>query len=281
MHVVETDLIPYELVAKKNRPGRVHRKFVREGEVSPGVGFTADLVYYEGGHGIFNAPRHRHNFDQIRFIVSGDPDFGHGLEATGGQSAFFPAGAHYGPEVIEQAEVLLIQWSPDWVTRAQHDATYTEMQKVGEFKDGYYVMVDAEGNEHRADGRNAVWENFMGRELTYPTPRYPQPILMNPEGFDWRPLNEGVAIKSLGRFTEDDVYVSTYRWDARSVLDLPPERMQFIWVSEGEVSIGSDTYGPRTVIFSDFGESVLVEASEGTKVVSFGMPVPTRASVHI
>jgi hypothetical protein len=29
MHIIETGMTPYELVTKANRPGRVHRKFVR------------------------------------------------------------------------------------------------------------------------------------------------------------------------------------------------------------------------------------------------------------
>ena len=135
MHVIETAKIPWTLVSKSNRPGRVHRKLVREGPVSPGVGYTADLVRYEGGHGTFSAPRHKHNFDQIRYIVSGTPDFGHYQVASAGQSAFFPAGAAYGPETIEEAEVLLVQWGPHWMTRADHDETYAAMQQVGEFKE--------------------------------------------------------------------------------------------------------------------------------------------------
>jgi len=106
MHVIDTAVIPWTLVSKSNRPGRVHRKLVHEGSVSPGVGYTADLVQYEGGYGTFSAPRHKHNFDQIRYVVSGDPDFGHYQVASPGQSAFFPAGAAYGPETIEEAEIL-------------------------------------------------------------------------------------------------------------------------------------------------------------------------------
>ena len=157
MHVIETAKIPWTLVSKSNRPGRVHRKLVHEGSVSPGVGYTADLVRYEGGHGTFSAPRHKHNFDQIRYVVSGSPDFGHYQVASHGQSAFFPAGAAYGPETIEEAEILLIQWGEHWMTRAEHDETYASMQQVGEFREGYYVTVDVAGNEQRADGRNAVW----------------------------------------------------------------------------------------------------------------------------
>ena len=73
------------------------------------------------------------------------------------------------------------------MTRADHDETYGEMQKVGEFKEGYYVTVDAGGKEHRADGRNAVWETFTRRSLVYPIPQYPQPVMMEPEGFAWCP----------------------------------------------------------------------------------------------
>jgi hypothetical protein len=275
MQVVDTDKTPYSLVTKKNRPGRVHRKFVREGEVSPGVGFTADLVRYEGGNGTFSAPRHRHAFDQIRFVVSGRPDFGHGLIGRTGQSIFFPAGAHYGPETIEEAEVMLIQWSREWVTREQHDATYAEMQKVGEFKDGYYVTVDENGAEHRADGRDAVWETFMGRKLRYPTPRYSQPVIMEPKGFEWRPLTDGVSVKTLGRFTEDDVYVANYSWQPGGTLLLTSERMQFVWVSSGTVAVDGREYAPRTVLFADFGEQVRITSASGAEAVCFGMPVPT------
>src|SRR3984957_13257751 len=134
MHVIETAKTPWTLVSKSNRPGRVHRKLVHEGSVSPGVGYTADLVRYEGGHGTFSAPRHKHNFDQIRYVVSGRPDFGHYQVASHGQSAFFPAGAAYGPETIEEAEILLIQWGEHWMTRTQHDETYAAMQQVGQFR---------------------------------------------------------------------------------------------------------------------------------------------------
>jgi hypothetical protein len=274
MQVIETDKIPYSLVTRKNRPGRVQRKFVREGEVSPGVGFTADLVRYEGGQGVFTAPRHRHNFDQIRFVISGRPDFGNGQVAEGGQVAYFPAGAPYGPEVIEEAEVMLIQWSDQWMTREAHDATYDEMQKVGEFRDGYYVTVDADGNEHRSDSRNAVWETFMKRNLIYPTPRYPQPVVMQPRGFEWRQNGDGVSVKTLGRFTEDDVYLASYRWDRGGTIALTSERTQLLWVSSGQVSVNGMACAPRTVIFSDFGETVEVQSASGAEAVCFGMPLP-------
>jgi hypothetical protein len=275
MHVIETAKIPWTLVSKSNRPGRVHRKLVHEGSVSPGVGYTADLVRYEGGHGTFSAPRHKHNFDQIRYVVSGSPDFGHYQVASHGQSAFFPAGAAYGPETIEEAEILLIQWGEHWMTRAEHDETYASMQQVGEFRDGYYVTVDATGNEQRADGRNAVWETFNGRKLVYPTPRYPQPVIMEPEGFEWRPVSRGVSGKVMGRFTEDDVYVGNYRWDeGDGLLTMGPERTQLLWIIDGKLTVDGASYDRSTVIFSEFLETTRLAGAAGTEAVVFGLPLP-------
>jgi hypothetical protein len=131
MHVIETAKIPWTLVSKSNRPGRVHRKLVHEGSVSPGVGYTADLVQYEGGHGTFSAPRHKHNFDQIRYVVSGSPDFGHYQVTSSGQSAFFPAGAAYGPETMEEAEILLVQWGDHWMTRPGTSSAPTAATRSG------------------------------------------------------------------------------------------------------------------------------------------------------
>ena len=275
MHVIETAKIPWTLVSKSDRPGRVHRKLVREGSVSPGVGYTVDVVRYEGGHGTFSAPRHKHNFDQICYVVSGTPDFGHYQVASQGQSAFFPAGAAYGPETIEESEMLLIQWGPHWVTREDHDKTYAAMQQTGEFKDGYYVTVDADGNEHRADPRNAIWETFNKRKFVYPVPKYPQPVIMEPEGFEWRPADRGVSAKIMGRFTEDDVYIANYQWtEDAGVLTLGAERTQLLWVTDGQLTVNGVSYDPATVIFSEFEETTELAGTAGAQAVVFGLALP-------
>ncbi|WP_159701760.1 hypothetical protein [Arthrobacter sp. 18067] len=278
MYIVDTDATPYELVSKANRPGRIVRKLVKEGDVSPGIGFTADLVRYEGGQGEpFSTPRHRHIFNQIRYMVSGTADFGNGQEGSGGQSGYFPAGAYYGPQVINEAEVMLIQWGPDWMNRADHDATYAKMLESGEFKDGYYVTKDEQGDEVRADGRNAVWETFTGKTIVYPTPHYGQPILMDPQGFGWRSAGEGVDGKILGTFSEDEVYVANYQWHDGGVLELTPERLQLMWIISGKAQINGESVGARTVVFSEIGENLRVEGTAETQAVVFGLPTPQHA----
>ena len=171
--------------------------------------------------------------------------------------------------------MLLVQWGTHWMTRAQHDETYARMQEAGEFKDGYYVTVDADGNEHRADGRNAVWETFNKRSLVYPVPKYPQPVIMEPEGFEWRPAGPGVSGKVMGRFTEDDVYVGNYRWDeGDGLLTMGPERTQLLWIIDGKLTVDGASYDRFTVIFSEFGETTQLAGAAGTETVVFGLPLP-------
>ncbi|GAA2592768.1 hypothetical protein GCM10010399_24240 [Dactylosporangium fulvum] len=277
MFVLETESIEWEPVVKNHRTGKISRKFIHEGEASPGVGYTSDLVRYEGGHGVFTAPRHRHNFDQFRFTISGEPDYGQGQVSSAGGVAFFPAGAHYGPERFEAAEILLVQWSEHWVTREKSDAAFTEMEKSGTFKEGYYVTADADGNEVRHDATNAIWEAVNGQPLVYPVPRYPQPVLMNPEGFAWR-VDDGVRRKDLGHLTENDFNVQQYQWDADGLVPLPAERTQMVWLMSGEVEVENRKLGARTIVISDFGEShALVGVTPGEAMVfDFGAPLPGR-----
>ncbi len=185
MFVLDTAAMPWDPVKANTRTGKISRKFIREGELAPGVGYTSDLVKYHDGHGVFTAPRHRHNFDQIRLTLSGETDYGYEQIAGAGDATFFPAGAYYGPERFEAAEILVLQWSPDWVTRERSDAAYAELAKTGQFKEGFYVSVGNDGQEVRKDGTNAVWEAVNGKPLVIPSPKYQQPILMRPEGFEW------------------------------------------------------------------------------------------------
>src|SRR5882762_10427557 len=102
MFVLETAEMPWDPVKANTRTGKISRKFIREGELASGVGYTSDLVKYHGGHGVFTGP---------------------------GDATFFPAGAYYGPERFEAAEIFLLQWSPDWVTRDQSNAAYAALAK--------------------------------------------------------------------------------------------------------------------------------------------------------
>ena len=62
-----------------------------------------------------------------------------------------------------------------------------ELREEGEFKDGVFRRrADVEGRRN-VDGYQAIWEHVNGRPMDYPKPRYPQPIFMDPENYEWVP----------------------------------------------------------------------------------------------
>ena len=273
MFILETETIPWEPVKGNHRTGNITRKFIRESELAKGVGYTCDLVHYHRGDEMFTAPKHRHDFDQIRLTLEGTTDYGESQVGEPGDAAFFPAGAYYGPESFEEAEIFLIQWSKDWVTREKSDAAYKKLAERGRFESGYYITTDEGGNEVRKDGANAVWEEVNQRPLTIPSPKYATPILMRPDGYQWQPAGENAEMKDLGHFTEDDLGVTTHQWRAGGRIDLTSERTFIVWVSTGSVEIEGRNVGARTMIFSDAGEvHQLVGVEPGTATV-LRMPV--------
>jgi hypothetical protein len=273
MYVTDTTQVEYTPLPRSARGQLTSWKLLREGEALPGLGYYARLTKFHEGEETFTAPHHRHDFEQIRFGVSGHQVFGPDLESDPGDVIYFPAAAYYGPEIITGAEQLLLQWSRTWVTRAQQQTAMEELRKTGEFGEhGFYRATGEDGTVREVDGMQAVWEYTYGRPLVFGEPRYPAPIKMNPDSFEWI-KDEGLSRKTLGRFTENDVCIQMARWDRPgAVLRLEPNRTTMAWVITGSVHAGR-AYSPRTAIFSDFGESTELTGDTGAEVVCFGFPV--------
>ena len=273
MFVLETETMEWEPVTKNPRGGIVVRKFLREAEASDGIGYTADLVRYESGE-VFTTPRHNHNFDQLRFTLSGAPDYGQDLIAPPGAITFFPAGAYYGPQTIDTAEILLVQWSEDWVTREVSNAAYSALAEKGEFKDGFFIAHDAQGNQVKKDAVNAMWEEALGREISTPAPKIPACVIMNPDAYAWREIRNGVKIRDLGHLTDLDFNPVQYQVEAGGAVELGAERTHIVWVGSGEVELGDRVVGGRTAVFCDQGESLRFSGKSTAVVTVFGMPLP-------
>jgi hypothetical protein len=105
MKVIPTEEIEWETVVANARAGHVQRKHVREGEILPGVGYASDCYNYVSGDGVFTAPRHHHDFEQIRISIKGVQDFGLGQITT----------------------------------RESHDRAYTALQQSGRYSEGKYI----------------------------------------------------------------------------------------------------------------------------------------------
>jgi hypothetical protein len=272
MEVIPTDELEWKTVVANARVGEVENKYVREGEVLPGVGYAADCYRYVGGEHVFTAPRHRHDFEQIRISMTGIQDFGQGQITEEGWIAYFPAGAYYGPERIDGASIFQIQWSDRWVSRAAHSLAFADLSARGEFSGGKYSWIDEHGVARTQDAQNAIWEHVFQRESAFPVPRYPQPVLMNPDAFQYVRGENGVSAKVLGRFTERDLVITKIRWEEPARYLMPAGRTYCLFTNSGRIEVGRREYGGHTVVFSDYAEAVEVAGQPGTEALCIGFP---------
>jgi hypothetical protein len=276
MQIIDTAAMPWEQLRVSSRNMRTSRKLLRYGEALPGVGLYAVIVKTHAQDEVFTAPRHRHNFSQVRLGVRGQMNFGAGLNCEPGEVGFFPGGAYYGPEEINDAEYLLLQWGPDWVTREQDKQAIAELSTRGRFENGMYIY-EQDGREISIDGKRAVWEHIYGRPEVIHEPRYRDPIMMTADNFDWL-AGDGVSQKTLGRFTEDDAVIQMLRWDcAGTPFEFDATRTWLIFGLKGRVVIDGQSFGPQTAIWSEHGQTDKVAGEVGTEVYVIGFPLPRPA----
>ena len=94
MKIVQTDEIPLKR-GLEHRGGIFHGRIMVEGE--PGALDNFQLSFGQMG-GDFNSPRHRHNFEQIRYQLEGVLDYGRDGKLTAGMVGYFPEAVYYGPQ---------------------------------------------------------------------------------------------------------------------------------------------------------------------------------------
>ena len=140
----------------------------------------------------FHSPRHKHTFDQVRYILSGAVKYGR--DVYGPETCLYlPEGVSYGPmqsyEDSVRTSVGLQFPGPSRIpypTSADIAGAREELSKLGKFEKGIFAWSDG----RKQDSFEAIAERLMGEELSYPAPRYKDYVVMNAENYDWRPLKD-------------------------------------------------------------------------------------------
>jgi len=184
------------------RRGRVHmirRKRLPLETGIPGVTMEYSLSVVPDG---YFTPRHRLNFDQIRYTLSGIQSTGLG-DLAAGECGYFPEGSHYGPQKQEgQCECLVLQFQgasgEHLLSNEEMNATYEKLLKSGgKFENGVYKGFKPDGSPKNKDSYEAIWEEHEGRELVFPPPRYRQPVMMLAKNYRFWPDRKrpGIEVK--------------------------------------------------------------------------------------
>jgi len=274
LRVVHIDDVP--LVERPNiRGGTLLSRCLLTGEPGTPWNFALQLsstpTYY--------SPRHRHNFDQIRYQLSGDFDFSADGMMKPGTIAYFPEGTYYGPQQCESgSETLVLQFGgasrSGYLCAEDHERASAELASRGTFAKGVYTQIRPDGSKLNKDAYEAVWEHVNGRPLVYPGERYLRPVFMEPGSFNWVAVDgqPGVCAKSLGEFSELRTRLAVYRLAPGASLSLADHSIYF--VTSGSGCAGNQPFERYSTIDAPAGQrgSLTCGAGEPVELLHIGLP---------
>ncbi len=233
----------------------------------------------------FESPRHRHNFDQLRYSLNGSTNYGPKQNLEEGDLAYFPEGTYYGPqnqkEVGKTSLAMVIQFGGPsgngYMSLRQLFEGFDRLQTEGRFEDGVFRRNTPEpGGRVNRDAYEAVWEFHNGRSVVYPKPRFMDPVHLREKNFEWQPLagQAGVATKHLGTFTEKGVGVHFVRIDAGAIYALPAaEHTQLVFIKCGTGKFGGgEEWSAHTAVHLAAGEAADMRASTPTETMVVLLP---------
>lgn len=223
-----------------HRPGGISMLSLLHGEEGSPRNFQLVLVEADG----YTAPRHRHNFDQVRIVLEGAFGFDAGQSQTAGTVGYFPEGTYYTQSSVGRSLTLLLQSAgpsgSGYMSDRQLRAAIQELTSKGSFDAGVFTWLDNAGKKHNQDGYEAAWEHVNGREIQYPKPRFDSPVLWHVDRFPWTAYgDEGGEARMFGTFTERGLGVSQLRLPSEMAkLRLAPSAHErLVCVTQGEANI--------------------------------------------
>lgn len=275
MKIVQGDDVPFKR-GLQYRGGTFHSRNLMEGETGTLGNFSLVLGRNEGD---FFSPRHRHNFEQIRYAFEGTLDFSKTGKLAQGMIGYFPEAVSYGPQVQAEGQVstaLVLQFGgasgSGYLSRDDVKAGMEDLKKYGEFKDGVFHRHDAKDGKVNLDAFQAIWEHVNQRPLTYPKPRYQTPLMFDPANYDWVPVAgaSGVSEKLFGLFTERRTEISFLKLEAGARHTLAGRGVYFVLSGAG--TVGETPFRRMTTISLDTDERAPVTARETAEILYFGLP---------
>jgi hypothetical protein len=275
MKIVQGEELQWER-GLEHRGGIFHFRNLMEGE--PGTIDNFQLSLGRAG-GDFYSPRHRHNFEQIRFQLAGELDFARDGKMKTGMIGYFPEGMAYGPQSQDPASTpmtIVLQMGgasgSGYLSRKEVKAGMDALKAEGEFKDGVFRRRADVPGKRNVDGYQAIWEYVNKRPMTYPESRYSRPFMMDPSHFEWVPITgaPGVAEKFAGTFTERRSSARFLRLDPGATFEAEGRTISV--VLKGSGSVAGETLQKLTTVYLDHGERAAIVAREPVELLQFGLP---------
>ena len=238
------------------RPGynqRYHGFFDKERKIGARLGSLYAEPYY-------HSPRHRHTFQQVRYVLAGKMKYGSEVYEPG-DCLYIPEGAYYGPikpvESDEKLHFADIQFEgpsgipypePDEVVDAQR-----KMAEEGKFEEGVYTFP----NGRKRDAYEAILEVITGKKIEYPQPRMNSYTVLRTTGFPWNkhPSLDGVEFKDLAYFFETGPNLKMAKIEKGQALPAStPTGHRAVFLIEGDLSFNGDDFDSLSYFVLPSGE---------------------------
>jgi hypothetical protein len=278
MKVVQLDDVPL-VRGLEHRGGTFHSRTLVEGEPGTPGNFKFSLSRLGTD---YSGPRHRHNFDQYRYMLEGESDYGQDGPLKAGMLGYYPEGVPYGPQV-NKTEIFcaVLQFGgasgSGYLLPREVKAGMEEMKKFGEFKDGIFHRHDGIAGsglpgKRNMDAYQAIWENVHGREMVYPKGRYHAPISMDATNYQWAPVGgaPGVSEKLFGVWTERRTQAGLIRIAAGASHEVGGRGVYLVLSGAGECE--GRPLKQYTTVYLEHGERTTLRASAATEFLHYGLP---------
>ena len=275
MQFADGAAIPFRDPGTKHREGNIRFKYLLKGQAGSPQNYEFSVVRTEER---FYGPPHRHNFDQVRFVLSGSFGEPGKLVLHEGEVGYYPEGTPYQID-SGTTEILLLQFGGASGHGFTHydelRSHYPVLAGKGEFKDGIFRWHNPPpGTARQQDGYEALWELINQKPLTYPKPRYRQPVLMNPSAYDWVTTDQpGEQVREMGCFTERRIGVGQVRLGAGAHTTLSsPDTIRLMYVIEGSAHIGGQALTAGCAFEVLRGASVTLDAGSDLLLLDLHLP---------
>jgi len=276
MRIAHADAVAFRPVSG-HREGDITFKRLLQGTPDAADNFELSIIRNRGA---YYTPRHRHNFEQIRLVLSGVFSYAGRKVMHTGDAGYFPEGTWYGPQTVSDCETLIVQYGgPSGSGFLDYDALHEghlAMARVGSFERGVFRRGEGSnrppGSRKNQDGYEAIWEFVRGRRVSYPPARYDEPVIAGSAACPWRPTAAaGIEAKAYGAF-DGGARMEHLRLAPGAALAIDAAAStQLLYVEAGTGHADGAPYRPTTAIAVDRGGTGRLVAETETVLFRMGL----------
>lgn len=226
----------------------------------------------------FSTPRHRHQIEQLRWVLKGSFAYAEGKFAREGELHYASEGVYYGGHAEQAATIISLHFGgPSGYGCLSLDELkpgHEALARHGTFHDGIYTVVDEQGRKHNRDSYEAIWEYLNNKPIEYPNPpRYREPVIIHPQTFRAKQVASGVQLRHLGSYTEASTQFRHIVAEAGSRITLGSARQQVIaFLRCGVLSDGRRRYPAYATVYLEAGEEGSLAVDERIELLEVVLP---------